>query len=163
MISIPSLWACTNGPLWKLWMMILRKTGLPTAILVVWFFLNWGLLCGFTFYSPSTKSSETWEFKTWTHGFSFRLNGDQLEETKIEPKIDSFDHLETWKLGCRFFWMDTPLYHEKINRSFKVRTFITYSIGYECSNFWNPWRLHGRQKNWGDHGSKHRRSSFEHS
>ena len=31
------------------------------------------------------------------------LNGDHLEETKIEPKIDSFDHLETWKLGCRFF------------------------------------------------------------
>ena len=109
------------------------KQDLPTAILVVWFVLNWGLLCGFTFYSPSTKSSETWEFKTWTHGFSFRLNGDQLEETKIEPKIDSFDHLETWKLGCGFFWMDTPWCVMSTEAQCRVQYYGTLPVG-RCSH-----------------------------
>jgi hypothetical protein len=42
---------------------------------------------------------ETWEFEL--RSFDPTLCWTPLKSDKTQPKIDSFDHLETWKLGSK--------------------------------------------------------------
>jgi hypothetical protein len=76
-------------------------------LLMVAFMVVVGTICcvqfGFCYYKvwPLLRNLE---LGSWISRF---LYGHQFEVTKIEPRIDYFDHLETWNLGSIFFCMDT--------------------------------------------------------